>query len=133
MKTIEPPSLLPLHQAEGLARDEEIALRQDVHVAVPGGERGVLDRGGEGDAGVGDENVEAAEGNAPSRRSALATAASSVTSMSAPRTLSLPWVRPSSATAAVERGAVDVGEHDAGALGEIARAIAAADAAGPRR
>ena len=52
--------LLALHQPEGLARDEEIAGREDVHVPLPHGELGVLERRGGGDAGVRDEDVDAA-------------------------------------------------------------------------
>ena len=52
--------LLLLHQPEGLARDQEIAGRQDVHVAVPHRQLGLLDRRRRGDAGIGDQNVDAA-------------------------------------------------------------------------
>src|SRR5690606_12639816 len=55
--------LLAPENAEGFAADEEIARGQYVHILVPEGERGVLNRGGRGQTRVGDENVEPAKFN----------------------------------------------------------------------
>ena len=54
--------VLPLEHPERLARDEEVAGAEDRVVAVPLGQRGLLDRRAGGDAGVGDDDVDAAEG-----------------------------------------------------------------------
>ena len=52
--------LLPFHQAERFARDEEIAGREDVHVLLPHRQLRRLERRRGRDAGIRDENVEAA-------------------------------------------------------------------------
>jgi hypothetical protein len=69
--------LLP-QDPERLARDQEVAGDEDVVVAVPLVERGVLERRARGDAGVGDEDVDAAvarhaSANAPATASSLVT------------------------------------------------------------
>ncbi len=69
---------------------EEIALRQHVVIAVPQFERGILDRRGAGDPGIGDEHIQPAEFAGAGRRRQLATCASSVTSQVTARTTSLP-------------------------------------------
>ena len=53
--------LLLLHQAEGTAADQEVAGDQDVLVALPDFQRRVFQRRGRSDAGVGHEDVQAAE------------------------------------------------------------------------
>ena len=61
MKTIEPPTSCSLEDLERFARDEEVAGAEDRVVAVPLLERRLLERGAGRDAGVGDDDVEAAE------------------------------------------------------------------------
>ena len=53
---------LALHQPERLARDEEITGGENVHVLLPKLETGILDRRRRGDAGIRDDDVDAAEG-----------------------------------------------------------------------
>ena len=48
-------------QPERLARDEEVARAEDRVAAVPVGQRRLLDRRAGGDAGVRDDDVDAAE------------------------------------------------------------------------
>ena len=59
-KTIAPPSFWRFIRRKASRDDEEIAGREDVHVLLPHGELGVLERRGGGDAGVRDEDVDAA-------------------------------------------------------------------------
>ena len=56
------PEPLILHDAVAFARRQEIAGRENCDVAVPELERGVLERRGRGDAGVGDDDVDPAVG-----------------------------------------------------------------------
>ena len=65
---------------ERLARDEEVAGAEDRVVALPLGERRLLDRRARGDAGVRDDDVDAAERARPPRRTPRATDSSEVTS-----------------------------------------------------
>ena len=53
--------VLRLSTRKASRRDEEVAGAEDRVVAVPLGQRGLLDRGAGGDAGVGDDDVDAAE------------------------------------------------------------------------
>ena len=90
---------------------------------VPQLERGVLDRRGRGDAGIVDDDVEAAEGERRVVEARRSTAASSVTSSMTPRddvlAEALAEARRRAASSAL---CVDVGEHDAGALAQQPRA-----------
>ena len=67
-------AVLRLEDPEGLARDQEVAGAEDRVVAVPLGQRGLLDRGAGGDAGVGDDDVDPAELARPPPRRPRATA-----------------------------------------------------------
>ena len=79
MKTIDPPMSCVAQDAERLASDEEVAGHEDRVVAVPLGQRRLLDRRARRDAGVGDHDVDAAEGLTAARK-ASRTSSSEVTS-----------------------------------------------------
>ena len=71
---------LPLEHPERLARDEEVARHEDLVVAAPLGERRVLQRRARRDAGVRDDDVDAAVSARPRSRRPRATSSSLVTS-----------------------------------------------------
>ena len=116
-KTIEPPHLLPLQQPERFARHQEVAGRQDVHVLLPEREGGVLDRRGRGDAGIGDHDVDAAEGQRGGVEARNDISLVGDVELDADRAVAaeLPDQR---FDPLIKRCLVDVGEDDAGAFAQ---------------
>ena len=104
--------VLPLEDPEGLAGDEEVAGAEDRVVAVPLGQRRVLDRGARGDARRWRRRCRRRRSARTAAANAAATASSEVTSPATARPRS-----PSAATASARALAVEVEGDDARARG----------------
>ena len=110
-----PPQPLRPEQAEGLAGDEEVAGGEDVDIARPHGERGVLDRGRGGDSGVGDQDVEPAKLGAGGGEARLDGGLVGHVDLDRAHLVVAEGLG-EARLGLVERRLVDVGKHDAGAF-----------------
>ncbi|MNK91836.1 hypothetical protein D3C87_1119510 [compost metagenome] len=121
--------VLTPQQAECFARNEEIARGENVDILVPHGKRRVFHRSGRGNAGIGDENIHAAEFHARFREGGNHGIFLRHVKLDGTHRVSAVTLG-EIALGRIQRRFVNIGEHHAGALARQAFGGCTADAAG---